>query len=265
MCFPALVIFSLPYRMTNEPTVPANWNSTMGPLPSKNELKVKKVRKDTYLYKRAETCVEVLSMKMKAAEDKFLQLKIVHDATIKSYKERIEAARVVMQGGKAEEPVVAKKPIAIVQKSEEEIVKENKVELHNNLSSIFFGGGEEEGEEIEEATEEEIQQAKARQQATRYKPVECTLTLDEEAEYQASYVRREKKYQEDLSKQIAADKAARTRSEEAVCDELPTVLPYGLPLPDSAIKYKQVLEGGKRLPKQVGPRVSIYPNPQLDG
>ena len=238
--------------MTKEPTVPANWNSTMGPLPSKNELKVKKVRKDTYLYKRAETCVEVLSMKMKAAEDKFLQLKIVHDATIKSYKERIEAARVVMQGGKAEEPV----PVAIVQKSEEEIVKENKVELHNNLSSIFFGGGEEEGEEIEEATEEEIQQAKARQQATRYKPVECTLTLDEEAEYQASYVRREKKYQEDLSKQIAADKAALT---------LPTVLPYGLPLPDSAIKYKQVLEGGKRLPKQVGPRVGIYPIPELDG
>ena len=255
--------------MSNEPKVPAKWNSTMGPLPSKNELKVKKVRKDSYLYKRAETCVEVLSMKMKLAEDKFLELKIVHDRTIKSYKERIEAARVVMQGGKAEQPVVAEKPIAIVQKSEEEIVKENKVEFHNNLSSVFFGGGgggeEEEGEEIEESTEEEIQQAKARQQAMRKKPVECTLTPDEEAEYQASYVRREKKYQEDLSEKIAADKAARTRNEEAVCDELPAVLPYGLPLPDSAIKYKQVLEGNKRLPKQVGPRVGIYPIPQLDG
>jgi len=243
--------------MTNEQKAPANWNSTMGPLPSNKELKVKKNHADTYLYKRAQTCIEVLSSKMEAAEQKFSEAKLVHDRTIKSYKQRIEAAKKFIGEDK---PVVVAKPVAIVEKTEEEIVKENKVEFHNNLSSVFFGGGggEEVGEEIEEATEEEIQQAKARQLAMRKKPVECTLTPDEEAEYKASYVRREKKYQEDLSEKIAANKAA-------VAEKLPPILPYGLPLPDSVIQYKRVLENGKRLPKQVGQRVGIYPIPQVDG
>ena len=80
---------------------------------------------------------------MEAAEQKFSELKLVYDRTIKSYKQRIEAAKKIIGEDK---PIVVKKPIplAIVEKSEEEIMKENKIDFHNNVSSLFFGGGGEE-------------------------------------------------------------------------------------------------------------------------
>ena len=236
--------------MTKQPTVPIKWNSTMGPLPSNKELKAKKNPEDTYIYKRAQTCIEILSLKMEAAEQKFSELKLVYDRTIKSYKQRIEAAKKIIGEDK---PIVVKKPIplAIVEKSEEEIMKENKIDFHNNVSSLFFGGGgeeEQEGEEIEEATEEQLQEAKARQKAMTKKPVVC------EAIIEPPLTPVNEDYEE------AKKLAMMSEEEELAYSRSMRGYPNILPAPD-----KPMTKPKREVKRAIGQNIQLYPIPPLEG
>ena len=236
--------------MTKDPTVPSNWNSTKGPLPSNKELKAKKNHADTYLYKRAQTCIEILSLKMEAAEQKFSELKLVYDRTIKSYKQRIEAAKKIIGEDK---PIVVKKPIplAIVEKSEEEIMKENKIDFHNNVSSLFFGGGgeeEQEGEEIEEATEEQLQEAKARQKAMTKKPVVCEAII----EPPLTPVNEDYEEARKLAMMSEEEELAHSRSMRGY--------PNILPAPD-----KPMTKPKREVKRAIGQNIQLYPIPPLEG
>ena len=254
--------------MTKQPTVPIKWNSTMGPLPSNKELKAKKNPEDTYIYKRAQTCLELYSLKMKIAEEKFLEQKnidddkfyarkkkhdeeaqSVFDKSISLYKQKIEAAKKIIGEDK---PIVVKKPIplAIVEKSEEEIMKENKIDFHNNVSSLFFGGGEEEqeGEEIEEATEEQLQEAKARQKAMTKKPVVCEAII----EPPLTPVNEDYEEARKLAMMSEEEELAHSRSMRGY--------PNILPAPD-----KPMTKPKREVKRAIGQNIQLYPIPPLEG
>ena len=255
--------------MTKQPTVPIKWNSTMGPLPSNKELKAKKNPEDTYIYKRAQTCLELYSLKMKIAEEKFLEQKnidddkfyarkkkhdeeaqSVFDKSISLYKQKIEAAKKIIGEDK---PIVVKKPIplAIVEKSEEEIMKENKIDFHNNVSSLFFGGGgeeEQEGEEIEEATEEQLQEAKARQKAMTKKPVVCEAII----EPPLTPVNEDYEEARKLAMMSEEEELAHSRSMRGY--------PNILPAPD-----KPMTKPKREVKRAIGQNIQLYPIPPLEG